>query len=103
MERVALHTRLKAGMEDTYDSEHSEIPPALTEALREAGVHSWRIWRDGVDVFHVVECDDFVQMREFLNEHPANVPWQAQMGRLLDVTYDYSGDEPGLKFVWELH
>ena len=43
---MALHTRLKTGKEAEYESVHAVIPPELDTALREAGVHSWRIWRD---------------------------------------------------------
>ena len=78
------------------------IPDELDAALREAGVHSWRIWRSGRDLFHVVEVDDHARMREFLAEHPANVPWQARMAELLEVQDDYSGSEPSVKLVWAL-
>ena len=102
MDRVALHTRLKAGREPDYDAVHAVIPPELDDALREAGVREWRIWRDGQDLFHVVECDDYRAMRAHLREHPANVPWQARMAELLEVEDDYSGADSGLQLVWEL-
>jgi len=102
MQRVALHTRLKPGREADYDAVHAVIPAELDAALREAGVRSWRIWRDGRDLFHVVEVDDYRRMRDALRDHPANVPWQARMAELLDVTDDYSGTDTGLRMVWEL-
>jgi L-rhamnose mutarotase len=102
MQRIALHTRLKAGREADYDAVHAVIPPELDDALRAAGVHAWRIWRDGQELFHVVECDDYRAMRDHLREHPANVPWQARMAELLEVSDDYSGADSGLKLVWEL-
>ena len=102
MDRIALHTRLAPGKEADYDRIHAVIPVDLDAALRAAGVRAWRIWRDGLDVFHVVECDDYAAMRHALREHPANVPWQARMAELLDVQDDYSGDDRGLPLVWEL-
>jgi len=102
METVALHTRLKAGKEADYDRIHAVIPADLDVALRDAGVHSWRIWRSGRDLFHVVEVDDYARMREQLREHPANVPWQARMAELLEVEDDYSGSTPDVRQVWEL-
>ncbi len=102
MQRVALHTRLAGGREDEYEAVHAVIPVELDAALREAGVRAWRIWRDGRDLFHVVEVDDYQRMRRFLRDHPANVPWQARMAELLDVPDDYSGDDTGLRLVWEL-
>ncbi|HEU4426066.1 MAG TPA: L-rhamnose mutarotase, partial [Pilimelia sp.] len=64
MQRVALHTRLKPGREAEYDAVHAVIPAELDAALRAAGVRTWRIWRDGQDLFHVVEVDDYRRMRE---------------------------------------
>lgn len=102
MERIALHTRLKPGAEAEYERVHAVIPADLDTALREAGVHTWRIWRDGLDLFHVVEVEDYQAMRRALADHPANVPWQARMAGLLDVADDYSGDDRGVSLVWEL-
>jgi L-rhamnose mutarotase len=102
MQRIALHTRLVAGREEEYDKVHAVIPAELDAALRQAGVHSWRIWRDGRDLFHVVEVEDYQHMRDFLREHPANVPWQARMARLLEIEDDYSGQDSGIPQVWEL-
>ena len=100
--RVALHTRLKPGKERDYEGVHAVIPAELDIALRDAGVSSWRIWRDGLDLFHVVEVEDYAAMRHALRDHPANMPWQARMAELLDVEDDYSGTDAGLPLVWEL-
>ncbi|HEV7647017.1 MAG TPA: L-rhamnose mutarotase [Actinophytocola sp.] len=100
--RVALHTRLKPGKEAEYERVHAVIPAGLDAALREAGVSAWRIWRDGLDLFHVLEVADLAAMRHALRDHPANLPWQARMAGLLDVEDDYSGADTGLRLVWEL-
>ena len=102
MERIALHTRLKPGRESEYEQVHATIPAGLDAALRAAGVHAWRIWRDGRDLFHVVDVDDYKTMRDMLRDHPANVPWQARMAELLEMQDDYSGTDCGIKLVWEL-
>lgn len=102
METIALHTRLKPGMEVSYDREHAAIPSELDAALREAGVASWRIWRSGRDLFHLVEVEDYRAMRAFLKDHPANIPWQARMAELLEVEDDYSGNDSGIPQVWAL-
>jgi L-rhamnose mutarotase len=102
MERIALHTRLKPGKEAEYERVHATIPEDLDAALRAAGVHTWRIWRSGRDLFHVVEVDDYQAMRAALRDHPANVPWQARMAELLEVEDDYSGKDSGVPLVWEL-
>jgi L-rhamnose mutarotase len=102
MQRIALHTRAAAGHEADYDREHARIPDDLDPALREAGVHTWRIWRDGQDLFHVVEVEDYQAMRAFLQHHPANVAWQEHINRFLEVQDSYEGDDEGIGLVWEL-
>jgi L-rhamnose mutarotase len=99
MQRIALHTRLKPGREAEYERVHAVIPAELDAALREAGVRSWEIWRDGRDL---VEVEDYQAMRRKLADHPANVPWQARMAELLEVQDDYSGDDLGIGKVWQL-
>jgi L-rhamnose mutarotase len=89
-------------MVETYEAEHEVIPPALDAALRDAGVTSWRIWRDGVELFHEIECEDVERMWSVLDQHPANIPWQQQISRLLDLDVDYSTGDDALKLVWEL-
>ncbi|MDP9825680.1 L-rhamnose mutarotase [Kineosporia succinea] len=98
----ALHTRLHEGSEEAYDRLHATVPEDLAAALVEAGVRDWRIWRDGRDVFHVVDVDDYNRMRDVLRDHPANIAWQAQVTPLQSTPDDYSGDDDGLPFVWSL-
>ena len=101
--RVALHTRLRPGKRAEYEHVHAVIPRDLEVALRDAGVSSWAIYRDGLDLFHVLEVADYQAMRHALRDHPANVPWQRRMAELLAVEDDdYSGTDSGLKLVWEL-
>lgn len=102
MPEIALHTRLRPGKEEEYEAVHATIPASLDAALRSAGVRSWRIWRSGLDLFHLVEVEDYRWMREYLRDHPANVPWQARMAELLEVDDDYSGGDDGLHLVWRL-
>lgn len=102
MERIALHTRIAAGHEEDYDREHARIPDALDTALRAAGVHSWRIWRDGRDIFHVLEVEDYRAMRRTLAEDPANQAWQEHINRFLEVVDDYGGEDSGIQPVWSL-
>jgi L-rhamnose mutarotase len=102
--RVALHTRLKPGAEDAYEEAHREIPPALANSIRAAGATSWTIWRSGLDLFHVIECEDYGDLLAYLDARPLNQVWQEQMTLLLEVSHDYSraGTAHTLPVVWQL-
>jgi L-rhamnose mutarotase len=98
----ALHTRLGQGAEDACDQLHARVPDDLAETLREGGVRDWRIWRDGLDVFHLVDVEDYRAMRAVLRKHPANLAWQARVTRLQSLPADYSAQDDGLLRVWSL-
>lgn len=102
--RVALHTRLRAGAEDDYERAHRDVPPGLLAAIRAAGARDWTIWRSGLDLFHVIDCDDYAALLAALETLPVNVAWQAKMAGYLDVVHDYSaaGSDAGLPLVWDL-
>ena len=102
MEIVALHTRLKEGRIDEYEAVHAVVPPELDTALRLAGVKSWRIWRDGRDLFHWVEVEDYTAMKSSLAGSAADRRWQAQVSELLEAQESYTDAPNGLALVWEL-
>jgi L-rhamnose mutarotase len=78
---VALHSRLVAGHEADYDRDHARVPDDLAEAFTRLGIRDWRIWRDGLDVFHLVECDDFEAAMTALGDEPADARWQQVIDR----------------------
>ncbi len=102
METIALHTRIAAGHEADYVREHQQIPADLDPAMRRAGVQSWRIWRDGRDLFHLVEVEDYTAMRRALAQDPANQRWQEHINQFLEVADSYDGDDHGIEHVWSL-
>ena len=101
--RIALHTRLKPGAEDEYEAAHREVPAELTAAIRAAGATDWTIWRSGVDLFHVIDCESYDLLLGRLADLPVNIAWQARMGGYSAVPHDYSDGDAGLPVVWELN
>jgi L-rhamnose mutarotase len=57
--KVGLHTRLKPGAEERYEEYHRNVWPEVLEANRRVGVTKYLIFRDGLDLFHYIECEDF--------------------------------------------
>jgi L-rhamnose mutarotase len=99
---VGLHTRLKAGAEVEYDALHEAVWPEVVDAIRAAGVTMWRIYRDGLDLFHYNQCEDGRAIAELAGRE-ANRPWQATLAPLLEVAHDYSGEAAGrLALAFEL-
>ncbi|MCA5924524.1 L-rhamnose mutarotase [Curtobacterium oceanosedimentum] len=102
MQRILSRTRLRAGRESDYEQAHAAIPPALADRLRSAGVANWSIWRDGQDLVHLIEVEDYRAMRRALADDPVNADWQAVINPLLEADDDYSGDDDGIPLVWTL-
>lgn len=89
---VGVHTRLKPGMEERYDRAHAAVWPEVLEAIRRVGVERWLIFRDGLDLFHCIECDDYDRAIAELAGDPVNQRWQAEMAPMMAVAHDYTGD-----------
>jgi L-rhamnose mutarotase len=88
---VGLHTRLQPGMEARYDAAHGAVWPGVLAAIRSVGITRWLIFRDGLDIFHLVECDDYDRAIAQLADMPINERWQAEMAPMMAVAHDYSG------------
>jgi len=89
---IALHSVLHEGAETDYDRDHRSIPADLAEVFTRIGIHDWSIWRSGRNLFHLVDCDDWLAANEALRDEPANLAWQAHIGR--HVAY-FAGVEGG--------
>jgi L-rhamnose mutarotase len=90
-ECVGLHTRLKVGVEEAYDAAHAAVWPELLQAIRDAGFTRWLIFRDGREIFHTIDCEDYDRGIAQLAASPINQRWQQEMAQYMEVTHDYSG------------
>jgi L-rhamnose mutarotase len=90
--KVGIHTRLRPGLEERYDAAHAAVWPEVLAAIRRVGIRDWVIFRDGLDVFHCVECDDYDGAIAELAQDPVNQRWQQEMAPMMAVAHDYSGD-----------
>lgn len=102
--KIALHTRVRGDRIGEYEQAHAAVPAELTDEIRAAGVTSWTIWRSGTDLFHVIDCADYLAMLTTLAASPVNAAWQARMAELLETPHDYSAAGAGaaLPAVWQL-
>jgi lactoylglutathione lyase len=102
--QVALHSVLAPGQENAYESEHAHIPEEMVEALREAGVRDWSIWRSGRDLFHLVDVPDLAAALDALATDPRDQRWQAHMAGYVQhfVPADTPLTRAQLRLVWTL-
>jgi L-rhamnose mutarotase len=91
-ERIGLHTRLLPGAEAQYDELHRTVWPEVLAAIERAGIVRWLTFRDGLELFHYVECDDYDAAIAELADDPVNIRWQAEVAPLMAKAHDYSGD-----------
>jgi L-rhamnose mutarotase len=82
--RLALHSRLIPGTEESYELEHARVWPELIVVMRNAGIRDWSIWRSGRDLFHLVECDDYEAAVAQLALDPVDQRWQQHMSRFVE-------------------
>ena len=102
--RFAMHTRLRSERIAEYEAAHRDVPAELIAAIRAGGAASWTIWRSGVDLFHVLECDDPVALFASLEGLPAQIGWATRMAEFVDESDGLSADgaATGLPVVWSL-
>ncbi len=89
--KVGIHTRLKPGIEMRYEAYHRAVWPEVLAAIRKSGIRTYVIFRDGLDLFHFIECDDYDRAIRELAVDPINIKWQAEMAPMMAVAHDYSG------------
>ena len=89
--RVGIHTRLKPGEVELYEEYHRAVWPEVLAAIKRVGIREYYIFRDGLDLFHYIECDDYERAIAELAHDPVNVRWQAEMAPMMAVAHDYSG------------
>lgn len=83
-ELVVKRTRLRAGAETAYEKFHREVPAEVDAALRYAGVRSWRIFRSGGDLIHIIETESREVMRDRLAGVASIEQWNASAREFLE-------------------
>jgi L-rhamnose mutarotase len=101
--KVGIHTRLKPGVVERYERHHKEVWPDVLAAIRRVGITRYLIFRDGLDLFHYIECEDYDKAIGELADDPVNIKWQAEMAPMMAVAHDYSGQSRDrLPLIFEL-
>jgi L-rhamnose mutarotase len=101
MEQIALYTRLNPGQEAAYEEFHRVVPSEIVEDLHARGVQDWRIWRRGLDLFHLVTVGNY---EEFASSDPTNdtaAGWRDVVAPFLEINNEFAGSNT-MRPVWAL-
>jgi L-rhamnose mutarotase len=101
MEQIALYTRLSPGQEAAYEEFHRVVPIDIVDDLHARGVLDWRIWRRGVDLFHLVTVESY---EEFVSSEATNdtaAGWREVVAPFLEINNDFAGSN-SMTQVWAL-
>lgn len=101
MEVAGLRGRLQPGAVDAYQLAHDQIPTDLLAAQRAAGVRRWMIFRDGLDLFHVGECEDFDESMRILANDPVDQAWQREMSRHKQPLGESGNTERRIQLIYD--
>jgi len=101
--KIGLHTRLKPGSEERYEEYHRAVWPEVIDAIKGAGIRRYLIFRDGLDLVHFIECDDYDSAIAEIARDPTSMKWEAEIAAMMAVTHDFSGQSSDrMRKIWEL-
>ncbi|MCA1737749.1 MAG: L-rhamnose mutarotase [Actinobacteria bacterium] len=97
MAQYAWVAEVRPGYEEEYKRRHDEIWPEMVEALREAGVLNYSIFRHGLTLFGYFETDNLEQTVETLGNSEVNRRWSESMAPIMKMEID-----PNINFPYLL-
>jgi len=83
-QRSAFVLRVRPEKIDEYVAAHRAVWPDMLQALRDAGIGNYSIFRDGNQVFGYFEADDLGRAAEHLAAEEVCTRWQDAMADLLE-------------------
>jgi L-rhamnose mutarotase len=100
-QRSAFVLRVKPERIDEYVVAHAAVWPEMLEALRDAGIRNYSIFRDGNQVFGYFEADDLDAAGAYLARQDVVTRWQDAMADLLEQRVADEG-APQLEQIFRL-
>ena len=93
---------VRPGYEEEYKRRHDEIWPEMLDALREAGIRNYSIFRHGLHLFGYFETDDFERAKQFLATDEVNARWSEWFQDVIEERFDEQGRPLEAEEVWHL-
>ncbi len=103
MERICFTFELHAGTEAEYKRRHDEIWPELVEAIQEAGIRNYTLFRRDTSVIAYAECHpDAATAFGKVGATDVNARWAAWFEDVILRLTDDAGELMRADEVWHL-
>jgi L-rhamnose mutarotase len=100
-QRSAFVLRVRPEKIEEYVEAHRDVWPEMLDALRDAGIRNYTIFRDGNQVFGYFESDDLAASEAYLARQEVSTRWQDRMAELLEERVP-DGGPPALEVIFRL-
>lgn len=100
-QRAAFVLRVRPDKLDEYIRAHREVWPEMLDAIRDAGIRNYTIFRDGNRMFGYFETDDLDAAGRHLAKQSVSARWQDAMAELLEERVPDTGP-PSLEEIFRL-
>jgi L-rhamnose mutarotase len=103
VERICFTFELQPGMEDEYKRRHDEIWPELVDAIKDAGISNYTLFRRDRQVIAYAECEpDVATAFSKVGATDVNARWAAWFEDVIVRLTDESGNLFRAEEVWHL-
>jgi L-rhamnose mutarotase len=103
MERLCFTFEIRPGTEHEYKRRHDEIWPDLVEAIQDAGIGNYTLFRRGTTVVGYAECEpDAATAFAELGPSEVNQRWAKWFEEIIVSLVDEEGNLIRLDEVWHL-
>jgi len=93
-QRSAFVLRVRPDRIDEYVEAHRKVWPEMLQALRDAGIRNYTIFRAGTEMFGYFEADDLERAAAHLARQEVCARWQDAMAELLEERVPDAGPPP---------
>ena len=93
-QRSAFVLRVRPDKIDEYVEAHRNVWPEMLDALRDAVIRTYTIFRNGNEMFGYFESDDLAAAGAYMAAQDVNARWQDAMAELLDERVPDAGPPP---------
>jgi L-rhamnose mutarotase len=100
-QRSAFVLRIRPDRVDDYVEAHRAVWPEMLDALRNAGIRNYSIFRAENMVFGYFEVDDLAAAARYLDAQDVSRRWQDQMAEFLEERVPDTGP-PSLEEIFRL-